>query len=261
MRRERCTTGTGTRVSPRLTSLLFLLGKELYRQPRAVYKYWAGGLCSCDHAASSSSISSCSTSVSVHRQSVGHSCYASETGIRIATVQVRGAHHYPVVDVPVITQLMFLQYFDDVEVPQIPSSTECYRFQLYYRVVYVQCKLCKHRRCHSAVLGLVVHAPVVMLRQLFGVGQRRKLWRFRSWSCSWTRLLTCPCWSRHGVVEVPQLQFIDWCVSSSWLDELMRRLFRAVYTGTRPGVDPRHQGGEGVAGTPGACSQVFCHPN
>ena len=37
------------------------------------------------------------------------------------------------------------------------------------------------------------------------------------------------------------------------------RLFRAVYTGTRPGF-PRHQGGEGVAGTPGACSQVFCHP-
>ena len=35
--------------------------------------------------------------------------------------------------------------------------------------------------------------------------------------------------------------------------------FRAVYTGTRPGF-PRHQGGEGVAGTPGACSQVFCHP-
>ena len=26
-------------------------------------------------------------------------------------------------------------------------------------------------------------------------------------------------------------------------------------------ADPRHQGGEGVAGTPGACSQVFCHPN
>ena len=32
-----------------------------------------------------------------------------------------------------------------------------------------------------------------------------------------------------------------------------------MYTGTRPGF-PRHQGGEGVAGTPGACSQVFCHP-
>ena len=26
-------------------------------------------------------------------------------------------------------------------------------------------------------------------------------------------------------------------------------------------VDPRHLGGEGVAGTPGACSQTFCHPN
>ena len=25
-------------------------------------------------------------------------------------------------------------------------------------------------------------------------------------------------------------------------------------------ADPRHQGGEGVAGTPGACSQAFCHP-
>ena len=41
MRRERCTTGTGTRVPPRLSSLLFLLGEERYRQPRAVYKYWA----------------------------------------------------------------------------------------------------------------------------------------------------------------------------------------------------------------------------
>ena len=27
---------------------------------------------------------------------------------------------------------------------------------------------------------------------------------------SWTRLLTCPCWPRLGVVEVPQLQFVDW---------------------------------------------------
>ena len=41
MRRERCTTGTGTRVPPRLTSLLFLLSEELHRQPRAVFKYWA----------------------------------------------------------------------------------------------------------------------------------------------------------------------------------------------------------------------------
>ena len=44
MRRERCATGTGTRVPPRFTSLLFLLGKELYRQPRAENKYWAGRL-------------------------------------------------------------------------------------------------------------------------------------------------------------------------------------------------------------------------
>ena len=32
-------------------------------------------------------------------------------------------------------------------------------------------KLCKSRRFHSAVLGQVVHAPVVMLRQVLGDGQ------------------------------------------------------------------------------------------
>ena len=84
-----------------------------------------------------------------------------------------GAHRALVMDVPVIIQLLFLQYFENVEVPQVPSSTECYRFQLYYRVVYVQCKLCKNRRCHSAVLGQVVDAPVVFQRQVFGVGQCR----------------------------------------------------------------------------------------
>ena len=183
MRRDWSGTGTGTRASLRLTSLLFLLGEGAVPPAQGGFQILGGRLRSCDHAAISSSSSSSSTSVSVHRQSVGHSCYASETGIRSATVQVRGAHRSPVMDVPAITQLMFLQYFEDVEVPQIPSSTECYRFQLYYRVVYVQCKLCKHRRFHSAVLGLVVHAPVVMLRQFLGVGQCRKLLKFRS--CRW----------------------------------------------------------------------------
>ena len=42
MRRGTATSGTRIRVSPRLTSLLFLLGEELHRQPRAVYKYWVG---------------------------------------------------------------------------------------------------------------------------------------------------------------------------------------------------------------------------
>ena len=45
MRREGSGTGTGTRVSPRFSSLLFLLGEELHRQPRAVYKYWAPCCC------------------------------------------------------------------------------------------------------------------------------------------------------------------------------------------------------------------------
>ena len=45
-------------MCPRSTSLLFLLSEELHRQPRAVYKYWVGGLPSCDHAATCSSSSS-----------------------------------------------------------------------------------------------------------------------------------------------------------------------------------------------------------
>ena len=85
-----------------------------------------------------------------------------------------GAHRAPVMDVPAIVQLEFLRYYENVEVPQIPSSTECSRFQLCYRGEYVQCKLCKSRRFHSAVLGQVVHAPVVVLRQVLGVGQCRK---------------------------------------------------------------------------------------
>ena len=44
MRRGSSTTGTGIRVSVRMTSLLFLLGEGRHRQPRAVYKYWAPSL-------------------------------------------------------------------------------------------------------------------------------------------------------------------------------------------------------------------------
>ena len=58
MRREGSGTGTRKRVSPRMTSLLCLLSEELHRQPRAVYKYWVGGLPSCDHGATCSSSSS-----------------------------------------------------------------------------------------------------------------------------------------------------------------------------------------------------------
>ena len=58
MRRGPATSGTRKRVSPRMTSLLCLLSEERDRQPRAVYKYWVGGLPSCDHAATCSSSSS-----------------------------------------------------------------------------------------------------------------------------------------------------------------------------------------------------------
>ena len=51
-----------------------------------------------------------------------------------------------------------------------------------------------------------------------------------------TRLSTCPCWTSRGLI-------FQGCVH--------RHTAR---------FDPRHYGGEGVAGTPGACSQAFCHP-
>ena len=139
-------------------------------------------------------------------KSVEHSCFATETGIRSASLHVRGALRSPVMDVPVITQLLFLQYFEDVEVPQIPSLTECYRFQMYYRVVYVQCKLCRNRRCHSPVLGQVVLAPVVMLRQLLGVGQCRfgaVLGGYCHARCSCDD--RCLCWSRQCRITCPSL--------------------------------------------------------
>ena len=70
-----------------------------------------------------------------------------------------------------------------------------------------------------------------------------------SWCCSWTSLLTCPCWPRHG-----GLSRFRSCSSSTGVsahhgyDELMRRLFRAVYTGTRPGLTPSIRAEKGWRG-------------
>ena len=92
--RGSATAGTGTRLSPRLTSLLFLLGEELYRQPRAVYKYWAGGYVPVALQRQVPAVLRVRLpSGSVHRHCVGHSCYATETGISSATVQVVGSVH------------------------------------------------------------------------------------------------------------------------------------------------------------------------
>ena len=82
------------RVLHVLTSLLFLLGEELYRQPRAVYKYWAGGYVPVTLQRQVPAVLRVRhPSGSVHRHCVEHSCYATETGIRSATVQVVGSVH------------------------------------------------------------------------------------------------------------------------------------------------------------------------
>ena len=55
---------------------------------------------------------------------------------------------------------------------------------------------------------------------------QKNSWSLRSWCCSWTRFLTCPCWPRHGGCR----GFCS-CSSSTGVsahhghDELMRRLF------------------------------------
>ena len=74
------------------------------------------------------------------------------------------------------------------------------------------------------------------------------------------------------VIEILQLQFVDKVVDvpvvvlmlvvvqrqvPCWL----LRLFRAVCTGTRPGLTPAIRAGKGWRGRRESVSQVFCHPN
>ena len=149
-----------------------------------------------------------------------------------------------------------MQTVQKLEIPPCSSST-LFTCPL---LCVDRCRRCpdsaENREVSARVLGLG-SIPVVVQRQ---VPDGRDSAENRGVSAvgagSWTRLLTCPCWPRQGVVEVPQLQFIDWCVAAHHgYDELMRRLFRAVYTGTRPG---RGRGG-GDAGSllPGVLPPEF----
>ena len=104
-----------------------------------------------------------------------------------------GAHRAPVTDVSMFIQLMFLQSCENVEVPQIPFLTECSRFQLYYRGVYVQCKLCKSRRFTAQFLVRLFTCPLFFNDRCLGLDSAEKLWRFCSCNrCSSWRLLKRP---------------------------------------------------------------------
>ena len=68
------------------------------------------------------------------------------------------------------------------------------------------------RQVLASMLDIVVHMPVVVQRQVpWLVETVQNLWEFRSWHCFLDRLMTCP---------------------------LVCRLYRAVNTGTRPGLSP-----------------------
>ena len=105
----------------------------------------------------------------------------------------------------------------------------------------------ENREVSACVLGLG-SMPVVVQRQVpdgrdsaencgvSAVGHVTGLSRFRS--CSSTTGVS----AHHGY------------------DELMRRLFRAVYTGTRPGLTPAIRAGKGWRGRQ-ELAQAFCHAN
>ena len=75
----------------------------------------------------------------------------------------------PAVDVPVTMQLKFQQSLQYVFVNQIQFIVRLCEHSVLQRDGYSQCKLCRNRRIpHRAVLGTVVDAPVVVLRQVPG---------------------------------------------------------------------------------------------
>ena len=74
----------------------------------------------------------------------------------------------------------------------------------------------------ASMLDTVVHMSVVVQRQVpLLVETVQNLWEFRSWHCLLDRLMTCP---------------------------LACRFFRAVYTGTRPGLSPAIRAEKGWRG-------------
>ena len=68
---------------------------------------------------------------------------------------------------------------------------------------------------------------------------------------------SCFCASWQYTAKVVDVHVVQLHRCSSWIDGLT--FLGRVHRYTARGF-PRHQDGEGVAGTPGACSQVFCHP-
>ena len=114
---------------------------------------------------------------------------------------------------------------------------------------------------------LVVDAPVQCCRALTVAIAQVQFVHWACWYCSCVRG-RFPSW-RSGRFHGPDFRLtmgIPSC-STRWSMSLLCRWHVArslVLVGPCAQVHgqgfPRHQGGEGVAGTPGACSQVFCHP-
>ena len=121
--------------------------------------------------------------------------------------------------------------------------------------VVVQRQVPQFRSCSSfsVVDTPVFLLPVVQTVQFF-LSSTSLPWRrgWFPWSCM-SKTIEIPPVAVHVVVDVHVVL---------WLQVPQVRMgFLGPCTQVHGQGFPRHQGGEGVAGTPGACSQVFCHPN
>ena len=98
----------------------------------------------------------------------------------------------------------------------------------------------------------VIDVPVMQVEQVhFHVVTQRPI--------PWTSLSGRPL--RFAIAVRAGWSMFLLCGSSKFREACSRWAGRALCTGTGPGFDNRHQGGEGVAGTPGACSRAFCLPS
>ena len=105
-----------------------------------------------------------------------------------------------------VPQLQLVQFLEVIDTPVVLATTGA----------CVGPDIAENREVSARVLELG-SLPVVVQRHVPDCRDSAENCGFSAVGAAWTRLLTCPCWPRHGAVEVPQLQFIDWCVSSSWL--------------------------------------------
>ena len=150
----------------------------------------------------------------------------------------------PVMDVPVIMQLKFLHYFENVEVPQFPFLDRALQIPvvLQRRVRAVQTvQNPEIPPCSSSTLFT---CPLLCVDRCRMSRQCRKL-ESPQLVLLLDKVVDVPVLATSWVVEVRSCSSLTGVSAHHGYDELTRRLFRAVCTGTRPGLTPAIRAGKG----------------